>query len=180
MPIPKKLEKFLEETKTKYEHVEHRKVYTAYDLAATLKVEPKQIAKALLIQTDREIVLVVVPGNTNIELPKLKKLINDWKKSQEEKGVKKVSIASEALIKNRLTKKVGAIVPLGSIYRIPTFADKKLVAASKIVVNAGTFTDSVVLTSASYKKLESPILGSFAKSKKLPKIVTKTTRKKKK
>ena len=35
MAIPKKLLKFLDENKVKYEVVEHRKVYTAHDSAKT-------------------------------------------------------------------------------------------------------------------------------------------------
>ena len=54
MAILKKLTQFLEERKIKYEALEHRIVYTGFDKAVTLKVEPKMIGKVLVVKFDPE------------------------------------------------------------------------------------------------------------------------------
>lgn len=170
MSLPKKFESFLKDRKVKYEIVEHKVVYTAYDLAATLHVEPKTIMKSLLIGADRELVLALVPGNMNLDLAKLKKVISAaWKKAGE-KAPKKVDLASEKMIQKKITKKTGALIPFGSYYKLQTFCDSKLLKEKKLLVNTEIFTESLQMTGSSYKKAENPVVGSFSKTKKLPKF----------
>lgn len=173
MAIPKKLEKFLAERKAKYEVVEHKVVYTAYDLAATLHVEPKTIAKSLLIGVDRDLVLALVPGNTNLDLGKLKKVVAAAAKKAGLKAPKKVDLASEKMITKKITKKTGALIPFGSLYKLTTYCDSKLLKEKKLILNTESFTESLQMTGANYKKAENPVAGSFSKAKKLPKIKKK-------
>lgn len=80
----KKLQKYLDESGVKYEVKEHRKVYTAYDAAATMKVKLKQIAKSLIVKFNKPFVdgqkpyaLVIVGADRNIDLKKLSKVVSD-------------------------------------------------------------------------------------------------------
>ena len=50
MAISKNLEKLLKLHKIKYEVIEHRKVYTAYDAAETQHVKLSEVAKAVLLK----------------------------------------------------------------------------------------------------------------------------------
>jgi Ala-tRNA(Pro) deacylase len=173
MSLPKKFESFLKDRKVKYQVVEHKVVYTAYDLAATLHVEPKTIMKSLLIGADRELVLALVPGNMNLDLGKLKKVIAvAWKKAGT-KAPKKVDLASEKMITKKLTRKTGALIPFGSYYKLQTFCDSKLLKENKLLVNTEIFTESLQMTGTNYKKAENPVVGSFSKAKKLPKVKKK-------
>ena len=173
MSLPKKFESFLKDRKVKYAVVEHKVVYTAYDLAATLHVEPKTIMKSLLIGADRELVLALVPGNMNLDLGKLKKIIAvAWKKAGA-KAPKKVDLASEKMIQKKITKKTGALIPFGSYYKLQTFCDSKLLKEKKLLVNTEIFTESLQMSGANYKKAENPVVGSFSKAKKLPKVKKK-------
>ena len=72
MAISKKLLKHLEESGKKFEPVEHRKVFTAYDAAATMHVKLEKIAKSLLIKTSKPMAgakkpycIAVLPANKN-------------------------------------------------------------------------------------------------------------------
>lgn len=173
MSLPKKFESFLQERKVKFSVVEHRVVYTAYDLAATLHVEPKTIAKSLLIGADRELVLALVPGNTNLDLGKLKKVISAaWKKAGA-KPPKKVDLATEKMIQKKITKKTGALIPFGSYYELQTFCDSKLLKEKKLLLNTESFVESLQVSGTNYKKAENPVVGSFSKAKKLPKVKKK-------
>jgi Ala-tRNA(Pro) deacylase len=169
MPILSKLQKFLEKNKAKYEVIAHKKVYTTYDAAQTQKADLKIVAKTLLVATDRDLAFVILPGNKRFDQNKLKKLINETRKQEAKKAgvkpklVKKVKITTEAVIKKNITKKMGALAPFGSLYKLPTYWDKSLDKQSKILLNAGSFTESIKMTPAQYKKLEEPVEGRFAK-----------------
>ena len=176
MPIPKKIIKypsvakggdarkfidFLEKAKVKYESIKHRTVYTAYDKAQTLKVPQKIVGKTLIVKFDKDIGLVLIPANKNLDKGKLKKVAK----------VKNVDFVKEAWMKKRLIgAKVGAIPPFGNLWKLPTFFDKSLMNQPKIIVNGGDYNWSIKINPASFKKLiPDLVIGSFSKSRKITK-----------
>lgn len=157
MPIFKKLIKFLEENKVKYESVKHRTVYTAQDKAATLKVKPNIIGKTLVLKLDKRISIVLIPANKNLDKNKFKKVAK----------AKKLDFVSERVMKNQLKGvKIGAIPPFGNLWRLPTFIDKSLILNKKIIVNGGDYNFSIKISPAAFKKLiPDLIIGNFSKSR---------------
>jgi len=164
----KKLEKFLKENKIQYQEVNHRTVYTAHDKAATLKVPEKTIGKTLLIKTDRDLALVLIPGNKNFDKAKFKKIFNDWRKKTGQKPVKNIDFASEVLMKNKFKGvKIGAIPPFGNLWKLQTFIDKTLTNQPKIIVSGGDYNWSIKITPAVLKKTTPDLMaGSFSKPRK--------------
>jgi prolyl-tRNA editing enzyme YbaK/EbsC (Cys-tRNA(Pro) deacylase) len=170
MAIPKKLLKFINSAKVKYEPVEHRKVFTAYDKAATLKAPQKIIGKTLVAKLDPEgkplasygagktPALVLIPANKNLDIQKFKKVT----------GAKKIDFIKEAWMKKNLKGvKIGAIPPLGNLWGFPTFADKTLLKEPKIIINAGDYNWSIKISSAVLKKLiPDLVIGSFSQTRK--------------
>ena len=163
MPIIKKLEKFLKENNIKYQEVSHRTVYTAHDKAATLRIPEKSIGKTLLIKTDRELALVLIPGNKNFDKAKFKKLFNDWHKKNNQKAVKNIDFASEVLMKNRIKGvKVGAIPPFSKLWKLPAFIDKTLEKEKELILNSGNYNSSIKIKQRELRKLDF-ICGNFSK-----------------
>jgi Ala-tRNA(Pro) deacylase len=150
MSISKKLEKLLDQNKIKYEVIEHRKVYTAYDAAETQHVKLSEVAKAVLLKGKKGLYLAVLPAGNNSDFKKLSKLIGD-----------KVSMAKEKDIVKNLKTKIGLVVPFGSLYKIPVFADNKLTKVKKLILPAGSYTESVQIKTSDYLKLEEPTKGNF-------------------
>jgi len=166
MPIAKKLEKFLKENKIQYQEVNHRTVFTAHDKAATLRVKEKSIGKTLLIKTDRDLALVLIPGNKNFDKRKFKKVVNDWRKKTNQKSVKNIDFASETLMKNNLKGvKVGAVPPFGKLWKFPVFVDKSLLKEKEIILNNGNYNSSLKIKQKEFKKFDF-IQGVFSKAKK--------------
>ena len=155
--IPQKVTKFLETTKTRYEPIEHRTVYTAFDKAATLKVPAKIVGKTLVLTIDKNLAVVLIPANKNLDKSKFKKIAK----------VKKVDFASEKLIKNRIKGvRVGAVPPLGNFWKLPTFIDKSLTILPKIIINSGDYNWSIKITPAALKKIIPDLtIGSFSQSR---------------
>ena len=156
--IPQKVTKFLETTKTRYEPIEHRTVYTAFDKAATLKVPAKIVGKTLVLTIDKNLAVVLIPANKNLDKSKFKKIAK----------VKKVDFVSEKLIKNRIKGvRVGAVPPLGNFWKLPTFVDKTLMRLPKIIINSGDYNWSIKISPAALKKIiPDLVVGNFGQSRK--------------
>ncbi len=167
MAVPKKITSFLDKNKVKYGLIEHKKVFTAQDKAATLKIKPAKVAKTLVVKLDKEVVLAVVPAHRNLDKNKFKKVASKWRKGQDKKAVKKVSFGTERWIKNNLTgAKAGVVPPLGIVWRLPTFVDNSLMRNPKILINSGDYKVSVEITPNNFKKAVPEIVtGSFSKVK---------------
>ena len=154
MPISKSLEKLLKLSKIKYEVVEHRKVYTAFDSAETQDVKLTEVAKAVLLKGKKGLYLAVLPAGNNCGFKALTKLAED-----------KLSMAKEKDINEKLKTKIGLIPPFGSLFKLPVFIDKKLLKNKKINLPAGSYTESVIMNVKDYLKLENPVPGNFAVKK---------------
>jgi len=182
--IPQKIINFLDKSKIKYEPIKHRTVYTAHDKAATLKVKPNIIGKTLVLKTDKDLVIALIPGNKNLDKNKFKKVVNDWLRlrpastkvsagkqgfgGQGEKTIKSIDFVSETIMKNKFKGiKVGAVPPFGSLFKLPTFVDRGLINQSKIIVNSGNYNWSIKINPTSFKKIVPDlVIGNFGKTKK--------------
>jgi len=169
MPVPKRIINFLEKNKTKYELINHRTVYTAFDKAQTLKVPEKTIAKTLLLKVDRKLVFVVIPAHKNLDEKKLKKFTK----------AKKISFLSENSIKKKIKGvKLGAVPPFGNLWKATTLVDRSLMKEKKIILNSGDYNWSIKISPKVFKKLiPDLVLGIFSKPKKKSKSPKKRKKK---
>jgi Ala-tRNA(Pro) deacylase len=164
--IPSKVIKFLDKSGVKYEIIKHRTVYTAYDKAATLRIKPSIVGKTLVLKTDSDMAMVLIPGNKNLDKVKFQKVLNIWRKKQGMKLIKKIDFISEVVMKNKFKgMKLGAIPPLGKLFGLPVFIDKGLTKEKSIFVNTGIYEESFRVAPKIFDKLET-IAGVFSKAKK--------------
>jgi len=155
MAIPKKLLSHLNKNKIKYEIIKHKKVFTAYDMAQTMKRKLQEIAKTLLVKADKKYYLVVIPAHYKLDFGKLKKLLK----------VKKVNIAKEKDMQTKFKVKLGAITPFGTIHKLEVFADKNLAKLQHAVFQAGSFTESLKMKVKDFLKTENAKIGDLGKKK---------------
>lgn len=200
--LPKKLLKYLENNKTKFEVVEHKVVYTAFDAAQTMKVKLNEIAKALLIKFNKPFIdgqkpyaVVIVGADKNIDLKKLAKVVSEWavklnKELRLKKPVKgkkpvldiynkvsKIIIPKEKDIKDKFRAKPGAMPAFGSLYKLPVFIDKAFLKTKQAVFPGGSFTQSVKMAVKDFAALEQAMMGSFTVAKKFKSAKAKSTKK---
>lgn len=160
MSIPKKLIDKLDDLSAKYEIVKHRKVFTAYDAAQTMKKKLEQIAKSLLVKAGGTYYLIHVPANKNLNLDKLAKILD----------VKKVTIPSEKQITQALKIKPGSLTAFGFIHKVETVIDKSLLKVKKAVFSSGSLTESIEMSVKEFLKLtDNYIDGVFTVAKKIKK-----------
>lgn len=156
MPIPAKVKNYLDKAKIKSETVEHKTVFTVYDLAQTLKIKMNEIVKTLLIKADTEYKLVLLPAHRRLNLDAVKKLL----------GVKKVTIAKESDMVKEMKVKPGALTPFGKLHKLGVVVDKGLLKTEKALFGAGSFTESLRMKVKDYLKVEQPTVGSISEAPK--------------
>ena len=175
MAVLKSLTNLLEKTKVKYEIIKHKTVYTALDKAETLHLDPKGVAKTVIVKIGRgKHILALIPANKNLDKTKLKKTINSWlKKTAKAEGIKKagekvkeIEFATEVWMKKNIKGKIGATPPFGKLFKIPTFIDSSLLRAKKIIINTGDYEHSIELAAKQIEKAEELIKGVFSQAKK--------------
>lgn len=160
MALPKTVQQYLQTNNIPFEAVEHKIVFTAYDLAATLKEKLESIGKTLLIKADNGFVLVLLPANRRLDLAKLKNAL----------GAKKLSIVSEKEMIAKFKVKTGGLTSFGTLHKVEVFVDSALLKASKVLVAAGSFTDHIRLKARDFVKLENAKTGNISSTVTMPKI----------
>lgn len=152
MPIPKKIKSYLDKQGVDYEEIAHKTVYTAYDVAQTLKKELKEIAKNLIIKADNTYALVIVPADKRLDLNKIKRALK----------VKKVSIPNEKVIVRVLKIKPGAVSSFGKLHKLEMLVDKAMLGTKKAIFSTGSVTDSVFLKVKDFIQLEEAKMADIA------------------
>ena len=152
MAISSRLKAFLTKHKIKYKSHKHPTAYTAQEIAAAQHVSGKQLAKCVLVNTDKGYFLAVLPAVVLVDFTKLKKVLR----------AKKLRLASESDIKRLFPDvDVGAMSPFGNLYDVPTVVDKTLTEADGIVCNAGSHTETITLRYRDFEKRAKPKVGAF-------------------
>lgn len=174
----KTIKKFLDSNKAKYEALEHKTVYTAFDKAATLRAKPQEVGKTVIVCFDNGIyALGIIPANKNLDKKKLLIAFNKTMKNEPVAPFKKVDFATERWMKNNIRGvDLGATPPLGTLFKYKLknnkvdllfFIDNALTKPAKIIINGGKYETSIKLSPATLVKLnEEATKGSFSMAKK--------------
>lgn len=151
MKIPVKITKYLQKKKIPHEVVPHRRVFTAYDLGQTLKVQLEDIAKTLLVRTDKLYQLIVVRASDRLDLKKLQALLQ----------AKKVSIAREQDMAREMKVQPGALTPFGGAHKLPVVLERSLLKTKQVLFGSGSFEHSIRMKVKDFIISESPLVGVF-------------------
>jgi len=170
MAISKKIIDYLKKKKYKFEIVEHKTTYTAYDTARTTqkqgkKVKSEEIIKALVVKADKDHFLALVPAVKRLDKKKLLKTINALKKKNKEKSLKSLDLAKEAWMKKNIPGKVGATPPFKELLKIDIYIDAVLAKQKNLYVGSGEYEYSIKLAAKQYLKNEMPMKGNFGTKK---------------
>jgi Ala-tRNA(Pro) deacylase len=165
MTISKKVLDYLDKNKYKYEIIEHRTTYTAWDTSQTEKVKPQEVAKTLVLMADKDPVLAVLPANRNLDKNKLLKIINAERKKKGERNYKKIGFAKEAWMKKNVIGKVGATPPFGGLLKAEIYIDSLSAKNKKIYIGSGEYDASIRINVSQYLKTEKPVKGNFSVKK---------------
>lgn len=159
----KKIKKYLEENRVKFEELAHKTVYTAHDIAQTLKAKLQEIGKPLVVKADGKYILILLPANRQLDIDKLKVKL----------GVKKVEIVSELVMAKTLKLKKEAVGAFGKLRQLNVYVDKNILKNKKVILATSDFTKSIKMSVKDFIRLEEAVVGEISKTKEFKKAKDK-------
>jgi prolyl-tRNA editing enzyme YbaK/EbsC (Cys-tRNA(Pro) deacylase) len=152
-PVLEAIRSLLDSEGVKYRQVRHEPTYTSEESARARGEDVRVGGKALVVKAGDDYRLLVVSAALTI----------DWTAVKKQFQVKKVRLADrEELL--RLTGLVpGSVPPFGRpILPLDLFVDPSVCANPVIAFNAGSLTDSIILTTEDYLRVARPTVVPLA------------------
>lgn len=148
-----RVEALLRENEIPYRVLQHPEASSASELAESLHVSGKRVAKVVIVRAEGRYAMVVLPSHLQVSLQPLARLLK----------VDDLSLASEAELKPLFPDcEVGAMPPFGSLYRLPVYVDLSMRLEPLFVFAAGTHRDAVEIFYRDFEELVKPKIGIFA------------------
>lgn len=152
MTILRILQEYLDRHHVHYEVLDHEEAYTAPEIAHTLHVSGKILAKVVMIQADKRFVMAVLPSNWKIDFAGLKRALR----------CRRVRLATEDEFKGLFPDcEIGTMPPFGNLYGIDVYVDQSLTEDEAIVFQAGTHFGAIKLRYEDFTNLVHPKVAEF-------------------
>jgi Ala-tRNA(Pro) deacylase len=152
MEMPKRLIDCLNQNKVQYEVFQHPEAVTAQRIAQAEHVKGRHHAKVVMVKSDEQHLMTVLPADHQIDLEKVGKAIG-----------KTASLDREGEFKSLFSDcATGAMPPFGNLYGLPTYVDEHLAEQDYIVFEAGTHTDAIKMSYRDYEKIVKPQVANLA------------------
>ncbi|MBI2834612.1 MAG: YbaK/EbsC family protein [Acidobacteria bacterium] len=146
------IQQFLGQANIAYSLFSHEVAFTAQEEAAVTHTPGRDWAKVVVCFVDDEPIQAVLPAPAAVNLDQLRELA----------GARTIRLAREDELKRLFPDcEVGAMPPLGPLYKQRVFVDAALMREPEIVFNAGTHTDAIRMRSADLALVTKPIVGHF-------------------
>ncbi len=150
--IAKKLKDFLDSYGVKYVAITHSPAFSAHEVAESVHVPDKEMAKTVIVNVKGELAMAVLPASYHIDFHRLMDAMHTGQ----------MYLATESEFKNRFPDcEVGAMPPFGNLYGMKTYVAKSLTEDESITFNAGTHSECITMTYADFDRLATPIPLSF-------------------
>jgi Ala-tRNA(Pro) deacylase len=152
MAIPSSISSYLERNGVSYSVVEHPVAYTAQQEAAATHVPAREWAKAVVCIVDDQPTLAVLPAD----------LVVDFERFRTACGGASARLASEAELEPLYNDcEVGAMPPLGPLYKQPVLVERSLTSDPEILFNAGSHREAIRMRYQDFERLVKPTVAEF-------------------
>jgi len=151
MPV-QKLKDFLDREKVKYITIRHSPAFTAQEVAQSVHITGKELAKTVIVELDGKMAMTVLPADRKVVLQDLREVT----------GCDQVKFASEEEFRKRFPDcETGAMPPFGNLYGMEVFLAESLTSHHEIAFNAGSHTEVIRLAFEDFERLVQPKVVSF-------------------
>jgi Ala-tRNA(Pro) deacylase len=151
MPV-KTLKQFLDANNVKYLSIIHSAAYTAQEVAQSLHIPGRLMAKVVIIELDGKMAMAVLPATRKVVVQDLRDVT----------GCEDVKFAPEREFKLRFPDcEVGAMPPFGNLYSMDVFASEELSRNKEIAFNAGSHVEVIRMAYEDFERLVKPKVLAF-------------------
>lgn len=152
MPILKRLENLLKEHNISYRVYVHPEAYTAQEIAASMHISGKELAKSVMVKANGHYVMAVMPASCKVDFKRLREVLKE----------SDVKLANEAEFKNLFPDcEPGAEPPFGNLYNVETVVDRSLSEDEHIYFNAGNHYEAIEMGYRDFEELVRPKVAEF-------------------
>jgi Ala-tRNA(Pro) deacylase len=152
MPV-KKLKEFSDAQNVKYVGIFHSLSYTAQEIAASVHIKGKELAKTVMVKLDGKLAMTVLPASHQVDFDRLKMA----------SGAKEVALATEEEFEDLFPGcDIGAMPPFGNLYGMDVYVSRALTMDEEIALNAGSYYELIRLTYKDFEKLVNPMIADFS------------------
>jgi Ala-tRNA(Pro) deacylase len=154
MPVLRKLQEYLDEHSVKYQVLTHSLAYTAQEVAQAQHIPGKQMAKVVMVKTEKgNPVMLVLPASHKVDFALLREVLGTRAELEQEREFRDLFPGCET----------GAEPPFGNLFNLDTIVDTSLAADEEIVFNAGSHWQTVRMRYDDYVRLVHPRVATFAR-----------------
>lgn len=153
------LKNYLDEHDTPYVSIQHSMAFRAIDIARSIHIPSRELAKTVIIKVNNELAMAVVPANYLVKLDILREALN----------TDNIELADEAEFAKRFPDcEVGAMPPFGVLYDMDVYVAESLSEDEKIAFNAGSHLEVIQMNYKDYEALVKPRFIFLDKPGRLP------------
>jgi Ala-tRNA(Pro) deacylase len=153
MAVNERVMRLLEQQKAEYEILPHREAFTSQEIAESVHVAGRMLAKVVVVrEPSGGHLMVVVPATCHVDLAVLCR----------ETGRPGTVLAGEDELRRLFPDcELGAMPPFGRLYGMPMYLDRCLERASTIYFQAGNHHEVVGMDVQDFIELARPLAGEF-------------------
>jgi len=153
--IPQQIVEYLERNAVVYERHPHRRACSAQELAASMHVPGRRVAKSVIVKGGDQIWIAVLPATEVVDEERLAEVL----------GVPSVRLLHEADFESLFAGcEPGAEPPFGALFGLPVVADSALAEAERIVFCAGSHEEAIEIRYQDFRRVEGdPKTGAFGR-----------------
>lgn len=149
MACKDRLERCLEEAAAPYGFQQHPTVFTAQEVAQTEHIPGQMMAKAVIVNADGKLAMLVLPATEKADLRKASAALH----------TKTARLASETEFQQAFADcEVGAMPVFGNLYDLPVIVDPMVTENESIVSQAGTHSETVKVRYADFERVVHPVV----------------------
>ena len=147
MSVLTNIRKLLEANSVPFREVHHEPTPTSEESAKARGEDLSTGGKALLMKTADEFRLFVLPADLRVDSGRIRKQL----------GVKKMRFATKEELLELTGLVPGSVPPFGEpILPFGLYVDSRIRDNERIAFNAGSLTDSIIMSAADYLRLANP------------------------
>tara|TARA_Y100000310_G_scaffold340847_1_gene438020 strand:- start:401 stop:2611 length:2211 start_codon:yes stop_codon:yes gene_type:complete len=151
--VLEQIKEMLLKEKIDFKLMEHEPVFTCKQAAKVRGTPLKEGAKALVLKSNKDYIMAVLPGDKEIDIDKLKAVVK----------VNKLELANPQDVKMMTGCGIGSVPPFGNLFDMEMYVDKSLKDNKMVDFNAGSHTTSIKMHCKAYIELVRAKEGEFCK-----------------
>jgi prolyl-tRNA editing enzyme YbaK/EbsC (Cys-tRNA(Pro) deacylase) len=151
--VRERIRVFLLENSVSFKELHHEPTRTSEESARVRGEELKNGGKAILLKVDQTFMLFVLSAARKLDSARVKAHFN----------VKRLRFATKDELLDLTGLVPGSVPPFGRpIFNIELFADNSIMENERIAFNAGSLTDSIIMSVKDYVRLAAPVVFYFS------------------